>query len=463
MKDNINIYESWLITIANTRLIFNRMEEMEEFFDATIHGNGVKRMFTKPQQMRSAFRDLTIEVLEQTEGYVVLENILMDYKQAWTFYKENLARRSNPETLPMDLLIYCYSPNMRTTVAKKRQEIFGRAVDEGVSTVLLLLIMMKALPGYDSREGDPEDFAVTYEKVMQLLAEFTGSSSFDILPAISRAREEAQKTRMKLIYHTANILSVYDAFVRKNGLYEQSETMKRSLVDMDLDGYWNECGGALLNSQFWHFQRAEMPGTYFATYWEKDADNNLKGTRYAAFFLENDQGEHTLYMVHPENMKHRVENKPLSDIDHAWYVAETDKQPRPDKMKLNRMLNSSVWHRVIDLTRVTDDNVLKTYELWQNKTCNVVKLYPECEYLLECTLYAVTQAHLYIRSEREDEFYKVPRDAHKGFGNIQMGDMVGILTMGGKVYLAFEELSLYIPTTPSQLQKYGIKRVKQIE
>ena len=52
-------YEEWLTTIANTRLIYNTMDELEKTLDNySIHSNGIKRCFKKKKKMRSAYRDL---------------------------------------------------------------------------------------------------------------------------------------------------------------------------------------------------------------------------------------------------------------------------------------------------------------------------------------------------------------------------------------------------------------------
>ena len=210
MNEDNSKYESWLTTIANTRLLFNRMEELEDLFDTrTIRSNGVKRCFNTPQRMRAAFRDLMVEALEQTDYTILLDVLMEKYKKAWAFYKDNLSRRSGSDTLPIDMLNYIYSPNMGDTVSKKRQDIFDKAQSQDVDIRLLFLIMMKALPGYDSKEGDPVDFAVKYEKVMQLLTEFTGTGLYEVLPIITKARAEERKTRLMLIYYVYCILDVY--------------------------------------------------------------------------------------------------------------------------------------------------------------------------------------------------------------------------------------------------------------
>lgn len=72
-----NKYEEWLSCIANTRLVFNSISELEHFLEApSIHSNGIKRCFTSFQRLRSAFRDLAYEIDEQTDGNLNLKTIL---------------------------------------------------------------------------------------------------------------------------------------------------------------------------------------------------------------------------------------------------------------------------------------------------------------------------------------------------------------------------------------------------
>ena len=71
MKKEQIKYEEWLTTIANTRLVYNTMAELEEFLDnRSIHSNGMKRSFGSYQKLRSTFRDLKVEVGLQTDNLV---------------------------------------------------------------------------------------------------------------------------------------------------------------------------------------------------------------------------------------------------------------------------------------------------------------------------------------------------------------------------------------------------------
>ena len=135
----------------------------------------------------------------------------------------------------------------------------------------------------------------------------------------------------------------------------------------------------------------------------------------------------------------------------------------PNELSLKRLMYSGVWPQEIELSRCTDEAVIKQYNKWLQHDCEIVKPYQHLEYVFTPNLYAITQTHLYIPSEIEGEFYKVPKSAHEGFERIQLTDGVGIMRMDGKTYLAFDEFVLYIDTSQEELAKYGIERVKEID
>ena len=91
---------------------------------------------------------------------------------------------------------------------------------------------------------------------------------------------------------------------------------------------------------------------------------------------------------------------------------------------------------------MTDEKTLALYNRWLHKDCVVIDVYEQDRYLFLQKLYAVTSTHLYISSENEGEYFKVPRDSREGFDRIQIGDNVGILKMGDETYLAFDEFLL---------------------
>lgn len=461
IKEEATKYEEWLTTIANTRLIYNTMDEFEDMMgNHSIHNNGIKRCFGTQQKLRSAFRDLKVEVNIMTEDTVSLDKLMKHYKKAWILYRENLYRRSNPEKIAFELLSYFYPPYQRRGISKKKLALYARIDDEDINIPLIVLMLLKVIPGYDSKDGDIIEMPHHFDRVMALLEEFTGQGPlFDLLPTITRAREEENKTRIMLLFHVSRILDSYEAYADSENLYDTSAQMKSERLVLDIEGFWNECEGKLHYTKFWQIEALDNGG-YFATHWHKDAENKLTGIRYTLFINRMPDGKNVYYLIHPEFIKHRMKGLAYGDRDHVWYQTEAV-DDCPQTLILRRMMPSSIWPLSIPLTRCTETSVIAQYERWL-KECTVVKQYERLEYVFTPNLYAVTTTHLYIPAEHEGMFFKVPRTAYEGFDRIQIGDNIGTMVMNGRTYLVFDEVLLYIPVTRKELEKYEIEIVNRI-
>ena len=275
MKEETAKYEEYLTIIANTRLIYNTMEELENKLDNySIHNNGIKRCFTTLQKMRSAYRDLKVEVELMTDGIVNLDRLIMHYRKAWDFFHENLYRRANPEQVAKELLLYCYPPYIRSGISTRHSSIYQQVVEQDINVPLLLLMLMKSIPGYGSKEGDANDMTMQFERVMAFLQDFTGNNpGFSMLPTITRAREEQNKSRLMLLFHVSNVLDTYESYANGSNIYDIARDLKARYVHLDIAGFWNECGGKLHNTDFWQIENTMSHGSYFITSWHKDADN----------------------------------------------------------------------------------------------------------------------------------------------------------------------------------------------
>lgn len=459
-----NKYEEWLTTIANTRLLFNTVEELENYLDNhSIHSNGIKRSFVGQARLRSVFRDLKVEVALMTDGIADLDRILVHYKRTWNFYKTNLSRRNDPSQIALELLRYYYPPYHTEGLGKKKVMIFEEVTNLDINIPFLILMLLKIIPGYDSKEGDVVNISHQFEQAMELMEQFSdGSTIFSILPSITKARGEKNKTRFMLLYHISQILDTYESFIGSDNMYVTSSELKASSIDLELDGYWNECEGKLLYTDFWQIEHALNAGSYFATKWHKDSTGTLIGTRYTFFLNEAQDGRLVMYMLHPESIKNRMKGKEYSDGDHAWYVTDMPETVAPNQLPFVRYISSNVWNQNLHLTRVTDENVIAQYDNWFKK-CDVRKMFKELEYEFHPDIYAITNNDIYVPSETNGEFYKIPRNAVDGFSQIQLSDNVGLMKMNGASYLAFDEMLIYIPTTKNSLKKYGIERVNCIK
>lgn len=459
IQETIN-YEERLTTIANTRLIYNTMDELENMLDNnSIHSNGIKRSFPTEQKLRSAYRDLKGEVDLMTSGILNLDIIMHQYHKAWIFFHNNLHRRANPEQVALELLSFCHPPFHRTGISPKRVAIYQQVIEQEINIPFLLLMLMKAIPGYDSKDGDADNMPLMFDRTLTLLQTFADKASgISILPSITRAREETNKSRLMLLFHVSQILDKYKSYADNISIYETASNVKASHVNLDIAGFWNEYEG----TDFWQIENTTNHGIYFMTHWHKDAGNQLTGIRYTLFIIEGADGTLIYYMLHPEAIKHRMKGLQYGDADQVWYTTDWLDE-KPDELPLHRHSCSNIWQPEIHLTRCSDDKVISLYERWLNNECEIVKPYQHFEYTFHPTLYAVTLTHLYIPSENEGEYYKVPKSACEGFELIQLGDNVGTMQMNSKTYLAFDEFLLYIGTTKKELLKYNIERVNCIE
>lgn len=459
-----NKYEEWLTTIANTRFLFNTIDELEEMLDAhSIHSNGIKRSFITPQRLRAAFRDLKVDTELKTNDDLQLDEVLCAYKTAWTFYRKNFYRRSNPEVLAMEMLNYCLTPCGKERIKANKATLYNEILLEDIDIPFLVLMLFKVIPGYDSKEGDVTNMPQHFENVMMFLEKFSSEGTmFQHIPAIDKAREETQKTRLMLYYHVTNILNVYHSYADENNLYDVANHLKELRIDLDLEGFWNESGGKLTTTTFWQIEPTIDEGTYFLTRWHKDAENRLTGLRYTLFLSAGADEHNIAYIIHPTAIKNKMRGIPYSDADHTWYILPATLDYAPEELPMQQFLNSPFWPKNIPLTRCTDEAVVTQYEKWLNHDCEIVKKCQHLEYYFLPNIYAITQTHIYIPSENEGEYYKVPKSAHKGLENIHLTDNVGLLTMDEKTYIAFDELLLFIPTTLKHLKKYNIERVTEI-
>ncbi len=457
-------YEEWLTTIANTRLIYNTMDELEYMLDNhSIHNNGIRRCFITPQRMRSTFRDLKVEVELMTDGTINLNNLLIQYQQAWTFYHDNLYRRINLKQIAQEILTYTYPPFKSKGITAKKTAIYQQIKNQHLNIPLLILLLMKAIPGYDSKGGDVFDMPLQFDRIISLLNDFVENECpFSLQPVIAMAKEEPNKSRLMLIYHVCRILDTYKSYTAPDNLYYVANNLKEERINLDIVGFWNECGGDLLNTEFWQIEDALEYGTYFMTHWHKDADNRLTSIRYTLFLNESTDGRIFYYILHPKAIKHRMKGLKYTEADQVFYQTEM-LDGKPSELPLYRLLFSTIWPQKIHLTRCTKSEVLSQYENWLYHECEIIKPFQHLEYEFHPNIYAITQTHLYIPTSEEHEYYKIPLSAYEGFEHIKITDNAGIMTMNGKSYLAIDEFLLYIPITKKELQKYHIERVNSIE
>lgn len=457
-------YEELLSVIINTRLLYNTLEELEDMLDNhSIHSNGIRRACPTYQRLRSTYRDLHYEVMEMTSDEIDLVELLGDYKHTWAFYSHWLRRYAEDRRFAAALFECFARPATTEGMDTKVASLLHRALSEGVNIPLLLLFILRALPGYGSRRGDVPHFARDYDDVIELLHIWTRSRTiYATLPAVAEARMEMNKCRIMLIHHVTRILDSYISLTDPEGTYRLNSRFLRRLSPVELDGYWNETGGRLLSTEFWHIESTLHHGMYFATHWHKDATETITGIRYTLTLTEDDRGM-VAVMTHPRYMEHRVKGVPYTDSDLTTYTLTLtpSEDSAVESMQMSRRLASSSWRERMDLHRVTDPDVCAKYHRWFRR-CHVDKPFGHIEYTYHPCIHAITQEAVYLCAEQDGEYYRIPKESFEGLSQIHMDDNAGLMQMDGHTYIVFDDLLLYIPTTPDSLSLHHITRVSHI-
>ena len=149
MEQETSIYEEWLTTIVNTRLIFNTTEEFEDFIDNhSIHNNSIKKCFTSPQKMRAAFTDLQAFVSFLSQGSLNLSTFMTEYEKASSFFSNNLARRTHPKKTADEILRNHFMPHTINGHPRKKADIYRQIEEQNIDIAILIMMLMKALPGF---------------------------------------------------------------------------------------------------------------------------------------------------------------------------------------------------------------------------------------------------------------------------------------------------------------------------
>lgn len=455
------MYSSDLTTLANSRLLFNTLAELEAFLDVrSIRSNGIRRCFPSFARLRAAYRDCDAEVKLLTNDYFSLAWLLRNYRLASDFYRRHLARRQNPEKIALTLLALHYGIPSPTTPSPTLAAIFHEMKAAKVDPAILSLLLIKAIPSCHAKAGDVTDIETQFRKTLDFLDRFTaGAGLFDILPVITRAKEETRLSRISLIYHTVGILDTYENYSNPAKIAHTSSLLKNMAVKLDLAGFWSDPD----SSDFWKIEASSDPDIFFATHFSHESPRLLRSISFTIRLVREEAiNKLCAYALHPEAMKHRVQGIPYTDRDNAWYIADFPESDAPDAFDFTRTMPSACWPYRIRLQRVTDP---RERQRLAHKTETFPRIDPfeDCRYEFSPSIYAITQEAVFVFDEKEECFYRLPRHTEHGFETLALDDNVGILTLGSRRYLALDDRLLYIPLSPTSLAPYSITITHSLE
>ncbi len=462
-KNRYQFYKDGLLAAANLRLLFNTTAELEEFLQiGSIRTNGIMRYCNTPQRQRAAFRDLDDEARIYTHGDFSLSWLLPQYRAAWDFFKAKLSRRDPEKTARLLLDLEFGKLNEKgvpPSIAAIHRDIVAGELELG----LILLFLVRALPGFKDKSGDVTNIDEQYEKVINFLSAYTmdGDICQGELPVITLAREERRRTRLTLIRHTLGILVTHAKFTSLPNIARSTASLIQTLVPLQLEGLWTAPD---VPGVFWKIENTAELGTYFCTRYRRDGARLLFATRFTVSFFKLYDDLIMVYVQAPKYMTRLVKGQKITDDCHVWYNSPVPDTDAPDRLELSPRIVSTDWPRQYTLQRVMD---AAKAEALRNELSLSTIINDEDNYDFERTIYAITPDAVYVLDPEQWCFYRLPRHTEASFETLTIDSHVGIITISGRRYLGLDEHNVYIPLTPAATRnahfaRYGITITRDI-
>lgn len=455
-------YQDWLITIANSRLLFNTIGELEKYLDNhNIHTNGIKRCYNTEQKARATFADLCLYVAETAKMTSSNFCILLDYyKKTSEFYQKRLSRRKNPDDIIQTILEnYFLNPEQRNC-SPSMNSIIQETIDNDIDIPILVLLLVRAWGGYESKDGDAIDLWEKYQHTIKLLEEYSEGIGCQMpFPPIVSAKNEKYKSRLTLAVHVREIIEKARQFSDPDHIFSSVHNVRN--LDMNIEGYWNECGGKAERTDFWLIEKTANTGLYYAIKYNKMEGGKVERTRYSIDFGEDDFGRITVMFVHPKAGRHYFDDDSYDESDHCYYKMDMpDDVSNVTELDMIEALNYHGWPERVVLTKVTDKSIIEYYDKTLNNS-QIINKFKKWETEFTKSLYAITDKHLYIKAMEDGKFYKVSTNTIDSLRLANMDSRIGLLKVGNTEFIALDDFNVFIPI--KEMKECGIEVVDRIE
>ncbi len=512
--------------IYKNRLVFNTTAELEAFWNVKFGNNVIERAFPKPEERRRAYLDLAEKVSDLTYNAIDLNNLMHSVKVASDYYKKKFARRdaeSKEEFAKSLINNYLYPNTWHNSKKKKKEAELVEDFAEGdlLSIAVMILFLLKIVN--IDRVQEKEDISEEFDKAINLIEsvlKMDGEEEDDedneeedkeispedvnkerqVIedhPLISEARavENAKKTRLNLIYYIVTILDRAEDISNPKLSFDAAKDYIQNLVSLDITGFWG-VRTADNTKDFFLIQPTTVPGLYIFTkytvkgssnkdYQSSDEPFRVEKERYEVAIsrlIDHDSSEaegeeYQFYFIKPHIYLDYIKGRPIKTENHAYYYTRIDASNGIDNIKLH--LNTEIWghqfkdsvrnpwRRTLELCRSNNANPRHEKDIQEAENRGVcVDKFEKYKYELNPTLYNITRAitkdYLYLRTENEGEYFKIPKKTHVSLSKYSFAETTYIIKIRGKMYIGFPTASLYIRISPISLKKWGIERVKSI-
>lgn len=495
MEQDLEKYIGNLSVITSTHLVFNTMDDLQEFMGSnSISNNGIGRAFKNEEELRFAYNYMCKYVKEVSDEAYDLEDLLAEYKEASDYYKSYLSRKSKSDKEKLSRIIlsenFTQFRNSEVKIPKRYKKILDDIRQQKLNISIIVLLLLNVFNTYYSKKGDVVNMDEEFLKIIKFLEDNMETDYvLNVKPIIQIARmKSTNKTRLSLLVYMDKILYYPEMISTDEGRFESSLSYREQFTDADIEGYWNINKGDM-STDFWKIESGIYTGEYWA-YHYRIVNGQNSFVKYQIILSKNNN-ELTAFVTHPKQIKKLIDGVESDESDRMWYKIQCRTIKEGNK-KYNVINAESLYNpqspnslkNNYELYKVEKANVIEEYD---NITKRATDKYEEFAYYYERYIYAITRKALYISAHEiklkkengeyfleEDsidkinnseinKYYKIPIEFREYLSELNLYSNVGrmIFPMNKKEYLAFDDILLYIPI--DKIEEFGIEIVDKIE
>lgn len=456
------------------RLFRNTKKEFGEYIEYNLTTNN-SILKIRPFTARCLYRELEKQILQDTYNELDINETLDAYKEASELYIHEIKKINiNPET-DVDLLHaylrYACIDNLEVPECndKKLNKLLD-AVNNRPTVHLapLLLIMLKVLPAYTSKQGDVKDIDGDFIKLHHFFTEFARKEpSILEMPVLEIMKHDftrhEQKNRIMLIYMTYCAINNFCCLINATDSYDLAIHINHNTQLPDIgEHYWYDTDHYNDTTTFWNFEQTATDN-YFLYQYKFKLDLQEIHRKKLEITLFNQWNTRVLYAAKSSYMHILLKEKKQVQTDkQAWYKCEMDDTQSPLKIELCELMAGKAILDFQSLTRLTDEKMTEQINSWKEKFKMIdIKEDGQTEedYEFRATPFAITEECIFIKQEtkeneeKPDWYYRVPKEINESLKKITINDFVGILTIQEKRYIGFSPISLFLDVTNDEAIK----------
>lgn len=381
-----------------------------------------------------------------------LEDMLQRYECTSVFYTTNelskqpaLSEKENILKL-MKCFFFTHTLTEDNKLNKFILEIYDPENDKirisNLDLSILLLLLYKIIPTYQSKKGAIDDINADYLKVKDLLNDFhnrLGSYEVNLIQHFWEERLNSDEIRLNRL----SLITLFEDTVFSRDLINYRRDILETYRYFDIDGIWID---KIRDNVFYEFLLS-IPGYTMMKY--EVTGSEIKYTKFSFEILLEEDG-HALYTTHPRGRARFVLDQKVGPLDHSIHDISFDDYEYPTIIRMkDRVRHPNYDFCVNNLYRATEEKSQYLQDLLESlKTVDAYEDY-KTEYIPDSSIFAITKEYIYIIPPApENHFlYKIPRNKYidKGILNVNVDDTAGVAVIMKKgPYIGFEELGLYI-------------------